>query len=171
MNPRIRHRDGRALTPEEKERIEAILAKNRTPEAREKDRQVRDALEREYKETGTIAVRKPARITVGPYKGYTGTAEPEDGWPEWHGRVDSIRDVVTFVGLLGDQLEREFRESVDCYLQCNALDLLEDEIDRQAAAAALKDAEEHGTVPWEDVKKELGLSAPSAPPGDSSDSV
>jgi len=117
MNPRIRHRDGRELTPEEKERIEAILAKNRTPEAREKDRQVRDALEREYKETGTIAVRKPARITVGPYKGYTGTAEPEDGWPEWHGRVDSIRDVVTFVDLPGDQLEREFRESVDCYLQ------------------------------------------------------
>jgi len=79
--------------------------------------------------------------------------------------------VVKFVGLPGDQREREFRESVDCYLQCDALDLLEDEIDRQAADAALKDAEEHGTVPWEDVKKELGLSAPSAPPGDPSDSV
>ena len=33
-----------------------------------------------------------------------------------HGRVDGIRDIVTFVADSDDELEREFRVSVDCYL-------------------------------------------------------
>ncbi len=34
---------------------------------------------------------------------------------------------------------------------------VEDRIDREEADAALKDAEEHGTIPWEVLKARLGL--------------
>ncbi len=34
---------------------------------------------------------------------------------------------------------------------------IEGRFDREAAAVALKDVEENGTVPWEDVKATLGL--------------
>ncbi len=34
---------------------------------------------------------------------------------------------------------------------------LEDKIDREAADAALADAEKHGTIPWETIKARLGL--------------
>ncbi len=43
------------LTAEQKARVEAIRAKNRTPEARAAEAQVRDILDREHRETGTIA--------------------------------------------------------------------------------------------------------------------
>ena len=42
------------LTPEQEARIEAIRAKNRTPEARAEQARSREALDREYRETGTI---------------------------------------------------------------------------------------------------------------------
>jgi len=85
-------------------------------------------------------------------------------------RAMKLAKLLDHFGMLSEARQLELMARAE-ELQCDELDLLEDEIDRQAAAAALKDAEEHGTVPWEDVKKELGLSAPSAPPGDSSDSV
>lgn len=37
------------------------------------------------------------------------------------------------------------------------LEELEDRIDLEAAREALKEAEKMGTVPWEEVKKKLGL--------------
>jgi ribosome-binding protein aMBF1 (putative translation factor) len=43
------------LTPEQKARVEAIQAKRRTPEARAEEARVRETLNREYRETGTIA--------------------------------------------------------------------------------------------------------------------
>jgi predicted HicB family RNase H-like nuclease len=56
--------------------------------------------------------------SAGPlrYKGYSGRYEvdPDDG--VLHGRVDGIRDIVTFVADNAEDLEREFRLSVDCYL-------------------------------------------------------
>jgi predicted HicB family RNase H-like nuclease len=50
------------------------------------------------------------------YAGYHGRYEvdPRDG--VLHGRVEGIRDIVTFVADTEDDLEREFRTSVDCYL-------------------------------------------------------
>jgi len=42
------------FTEEQKARIEAIRATHRTPEARADERRVRDILDREYRETGTI---------------------------------------------------------------------------------------------------------------------
>jgi prevent-host-death family protein len=37
------------------------------------------------------------------------------------------------------------------------IERIEDEIDIREAMKALEDARKHGTIPWEDVKKELGL--------------
>ena len=37
------------------------------------------------------------------------------------------------------------------------IERLEDEIDIREAKKALADARKHGTIPWEKVKKELGL--------------
>ncbi len=42
------------LTPEQAERVEAIRAKNRTPEARAEQALEREALDREVRETGKI---------------------------------------------------------------------------------------------------------------------
>ena len=41
------------LTPEQEARVEAIRARNRTPEARTSEAQERETLKREYLETGT----------------------------------------------------------------------------------------------------------------------
>ncbi len=38
-----------------------------------------------------------------------------------------------------------------------ALEILENKIDLEDAKKALRDIEKHGTVSWEDTKKELGL--------------
>ena len=50
------------------------------------------------------------------YKGYTATFEVDDEDGVLHGRVAGIRDVVTFESETLDGLEREFRTSVDVYL-------------------------------------------------------
>jgi ribosome-binding protein aMBF1 (putative translation factor) len=42
------------LTPEQEARVAALRAKNRSPEARAEEGRVREALEREYRATGTI---------------------------------------------------------------------------------------------------------------------
>jgi DNA-binding XRE family transcriptional regulator len=47
---------GAELTAEQKARVEAIRARRRTPEARADEAQVRETLEREYRETGTLKV-------------------------------------------------------------------------------------------------------------------
>ena len=42
------------LTPEQEVRVAAIRARNRTPEARADEARLRETLEREYRETGTL---------------------------------------------------------------------------------------------------------------------
>jgi ribosome-binding protein aMBF1 (putative translation factor) len=54
-NNHIRKSHESGLTPEQKARVEAIRAKNRTPEARAAEAQIREILDREYRQTGTIA--------------------------------------------------------------------------------------------------------------------
>jgi hypothetical protein len=44
-----------AMPPEKRSRIETIIAKTQTPEARAKSARDRDILGREYRETGRIA--------------------------------------------------------------------------------------------------------------------
>jgi predicted HicB family RNase H-like nuclease len=50
------------------------------------------------------------------HRGYTGRYEVDPDEGVLHGRIDGIRDVVTFVADDSETLEREFRISVDCYL-------------------------------------------------------
>ena len=45
------------------------------------------------------------------YRGYLGVIEPEDG--AFVGRVVGLRDVVTFAGTTGAEVEAAFRASVD----------------------------------------------------------
>jgi len=47
---------GAELTAEQEARVEAIRARHRTPEARAEEARVRETLEREYRETGTLKV-------------------------------------------------------------------------------------------------------------------
>jgi ribosome-binding protein aMBF1 (putative translation factor) len=53
--PKARKASEPDLTPDQKARVEAIRAKNRTPAARADETRVRKMLDREYRETGTIA--------------------------------------------------------------------------------------------------------------------
>lgn len=50
------------------------------------------------------------------YKGYTARYEFDEYEGVLHGRVDGIRDIVSFVAETPEDLEREFRISVDVYL-------------------------------------------------------
>jgi predicted HicB family RNase H-like nuclease len=51
------------------------------------------------------------------YKGYTGHAEFDDDAGLFHGEVLDLRDVITFQGTSVEELEKEFRNSVDDYLE------------------------------------------------------
>lgn len=48
------------------------------------------------------------------YKGYTGMYGFEDG--VYHGRIAGIRDIITFEAKKEEDVEQEFRNSVDDYL-------------------------------------------------------
>jgi predicted HicB family RNase H-like nuclease len=58
----------------------------------------------------------PSFVRPLEYKGYRGRYDLVEDEGVLHGRVDGIRDIVTFVAASEDELEREFRVSVDCYL-------------------------------------------------------
>jgi len=51
------------------------------------------------------------------YKGYTAKVEYDDEAGLFHGHVLNLRDVITFQGTSVEELRREFRESVDDYLE------------------------------------------------------
>lgn len=51
------------------------------------------------------------------YKEYRGHAEFDDEAGLFHGEVLDLRDVITFHGTSIEQLEKEFRDSVDDYLE------------------------------------------------------
>ncbi|HSU16659.1 type II toxin-antitoxin system HicB family antitoxin [Longimicrobium sp.] len=70
------------------------------------------------------------------YKGYTGSYEfdPDEG--VLHGHVDDIEDIVTFVADNVTDLEREFRISVDDYLEFCAEDGVEPQKPREAQRRA-----------------------------------
>lgn len=51
------------------------------------------------------------------HKGYTGHAEFDDEAELFHGEVLDLRDVITFQGTSVEELEREFRDSIDDYLE------------------------------------------------------
>lgn len=51
------------------------------------------------------------------YKGYTGRAKFDDEAGLFHGELLDLRDVITFQGTSVEKLEKEFRDSVDDYLE------------------------------------------------------
>ena len=51
------------------------------------------------------------------YKGYKGHTEFDDEAGLSHGEVLDLRDVITFQGTSVEELEKEFRVSVDDYLE------------------------------------------------------
>lgn len=51
------------------------------------------------------------------HKGYSGHAEFDDEAGLFHGEVLNMRDVITFQGTSVKELENEFRDSVDDYLE------------------------------------------------------
>lgn len=51
------------------------------------------------------------------HKGYRGHAEFDDESGLFHGEVLDLRDVITFQGTSVEELEKEFRDSVDDYLK------------------------------------------------------
>jgi len=55
--------DERRLTPDQRARIEAAKARRRTPEARAEEAKIRETLDREYRETGTIEAAGDAIAT------------------------------------------------------------------------------------------------------------
>jgi len=50
------------------------------------------------------------------YKGYIGRVEFDDEAGLFHGEVINTRDVITFQGTTAEEIQREFRASVDVYL-------------------------------------------------------
>lgn len=59
------------------------------------------------------------------YKGYTGRYEVDPDEGVLHGQIDGIEDIITFVADNLEDLEREFRISVDDYLEWCAEDGVE----------------------------------------------
>jgi predicted HicB family RNase H-like nuclease len=51
-----------------------------------------------------------------PYKGYTVTVEFDADEMVLHGRVENIRDVVSFQAAAADDLQSRFEEAIDDYL-------------------------------------------------------
>lgn len=51
------------------------------------------------------------------YKGYTGSIEVDTEDRIFHGRVLDIKDVVTYCGSNYEELEQDFQESIEDYLE------------------------------------------------------
>ena len=63
-----------------------------------------------------MKIKQRATYNAGPYKGYFGYAEYDQGAGLFHGDVVGTRDVITFEGRTVDELRMAFQESVDDYL-------------------------------------------------------
>lgn len=51
------------------------------------------------------------------YKGYQGTVTFDEEAKIFHGEVLGLKDVITFQGTSVDELEKEFKHSIDDYLE------------------------------------------------------
>ncbi len=90
-----------ALPPEKRARAEAALTRIQSPEYREKERQDREALDREYRATGTIATTPVAGVDVEAFQELLQSlrrARESAGL--------SLREVASGSGIDEDQLSR-----------------------------------------------------------------
>lgn len=51
------------------------------------------------------------------YKGYCANAEYEEESKVWHGKIEGIKDLVTFESESAAEIENEFHAAVDDYLE------------------------------------------------------
>lgn len=51
------------------------------------------------------------------HRGYTGSVEYSEVDRVFHGRIDGIADIISYEGDTLEELEEDFREGVDSYLQ------------------------------------------------------
>lgn len=50
------------------------------------------------------------------YRGYTATVEYDEDDKLWHGKLDKIHDMINFHSFKVEEIEREFHNAVDDYL-------------------------------------------------------
>lgn len=63
------------------------------------------------------------------YKGYIGKVEYDADAKLFHGEVIGLKDTITFQGTTVDELEREFKKSIDVYLDwCKELNDSKDKV-------------------------------------------
>ncbi len=61
--------------------------------------------------------------TMLKYKGYTGFIQFDDEAKTLHGEVLGLRDVITFRGTTPEEIKKEFKRSINGYLEwCRELD-------------------------------------------------
>ena len=51
------------------------------------------------------------------YKGYCTNAEYDEEGKVWHGKIEGIKDLVTFESESSEEIEKEFHAAVDDYLE------------------------------------------------------
>lgn len=110
------------------------------------------------------------------YRDYTARIEFDEASETFHGRIEGIRDIITFEGSSVEELKKAFHDSVDDYLEWAAADgfvperpysgrlmlRLPPELHRRAAALAQKRGESLNNLVRECVLRELGAT-PTAP--------
>ena len=110
------------------------------------------------------------------YKDYTARIEFDEASETFHGRIEGIRDIITFEGGSVAELKKAFHDSVDDYLEWATEEgftperpysgrlmlRLPPDLHRRAAALAQKRGESLNTLVRECVVRELGatLSTP-----------
>lgn len=84
------------------------------------------------------------------YKGYTGTIEIDIEGNFLYGKIASIRDLVTYQATTREELEEEFRASVDIYLRdCEELDKKPDAVlSLEHLVGEISDKNQHELVEW-----------------------
>ena len=61
---------------------------------------------------GASQPKEPVRLS---YRGYTATIEYDDD-KLWHGKLDKIHDMINFHSFKAEEIEREFHNAVNDYL-------------------------------------------------------
>ena len=109
------------------------------------------------------------------YRDYTARIEFDEASETFHGRIEGIRDIITFEGSSVGELKKAFHDSVDDYLEWAAADgfvperpysgrlmlRLPPDLHRRAAALAQKRGESLNNLVRECVLRELGATPPA----------
>ena len=76
LSRRERARSLAALSPVKRARAEAALARIQSPEYQERERRDREALDREYRATGSVSGRRVTRLDAEAFQAFVGSLRP-----------------------------------------------------------------------------------------------